>query len=294
VIIVTGATGQLGHAVVERLVKRIGADQVGVSVRDSSKATELQSLGVRVRQGTFDDPETLRHTFEGATQLLIVSSNAGAHGGDPRAQHRSAIDAARSVGAKRIVYTSHMAASQTSAFPPMLDHFATEQMLQASGIAWTALRNGFYAASGISMMGDAIETGLLESPADGLVSWTAHADLAEAAAVILTDDRKYVGPTPPLTGSQSLDFAGIATLVNELRKDAMRRVTIADDELRAKFTARGAPERALNTVLGFFIASRNGEFATVDPTLERLIGRRPIKMQEFVAEALSKHENTRA
>jgi len=92
-------------------------------------AGALTALGVRVRHGDFEDPKSLQHAYEGATQLLMVSSNAGASGGDPRAQHRTAIDAARHVGARRIVYTSHMAASATSAFPPMHDHAATEAML---------------------------------------------------------------------------------------------------------------------------------------------------------------------
>ncbi len=160
-IIVTGATGQLGRAIVESLVERVPASQVGASVRDPAKASALAALGVRVRRGDFDDPASLAHAFEGATQVLIVSSNASAYGGDPLAQHRSAIEAARAAGARRIVYTSHMAASSASLFPPMLDHVATEEMLRESGLAWTALRNGFYASSGMMFIGDALKTGAL-------------------------------------------------------------------------------------------------------------------------------------
>lgn len=116
-IIVTGATGHLGHTIAEKLVDRVTVSEVGVSVRDPEKAADLKELGVRVRRGDFEDPESLRHAFEGATQVLIVSSNAGASGGDPLAQHRSAIEAARAAGARRIVYTSHMAASASSASP---------------------------------------------------------------------------------------------------------------------------------------------------------------------------------
>ena len=67
-IIVTGATGQLGHAIVENLVTRVPADQVGVSVRDPKKAADLEALGVRVRQGDFNDPGGLGHAFEGASR----------------------------------------------------------------------------------------------------------------------------------------------------------------------------------------------------------------------------------
>ena len=163
-IIVTGATGHLGRLIVERLVERLSSDQVGVSVRDPAKAAGLAALGVRVRQGDFNDPASLSHAFEGARQVLVVSSNARASGGDPLAQHRAAIEAARQAGAGRIVYTSHMAASATSAFPPMLDHHATEAMLGECGVPWTALRHGFYATSGVALMGDALQTGLVEAP----------------------------------------------------------------------------------------------------------------------------------
>src|SRR5215213_10020124 len=72
-IVVTGANGQLGRAVVERLLERVLAERIGVSVRESEKARELEELGVRVRRGDFDDPPSLAHAFEGADRVLVVS-----------------------------------------------------------------------------------------------------------------------------------------------------------------------------------------------------------------------------
>ena len=282
-IIVTGATGQLGRLIVAQLVQRVPAHQVGVSVRDVSKATDLEALGVRVRQGDFSDPDSLRRALEGAAQVLIVSSNARSQGGDPLAQHRAAIDAARTAGARRVVYTSHMAANANSAFPPMLDHAATEDMLRQSGIAWTALRHGFYAASGIALMGDAMKTGVLEAPADGKVSWTAHADLAEAAAIIMAQEGRYDGPTPPFTGAEAFDLADLAGIASELLNRSIRRQTIEDAELRAKMVACGTPKPVVDIALGLYAASRDGEFATVDPALEQLLGRRPANARDMLA-----------
>lgn len=282
-IVITGATGQLGRLLVEQLVRRVPARQVGASVRDLGKAAALEALGVRVRQGDFNDPASLRHSFEGAEQVLIVSSNARAQGGDSLAQHRSAIDAARAVGARRIAYTSHMGASARSAFPPMLDHAATEDMLRLSGLAWTALRHGFYAASGIARMEEALKTGVLEAPADGKVSWAAHADLAEAAAIIMAHEGRYDGPTPPLTGAEALDLADLAGIASALLQRPVHRHTIGNEDLRAKIVARGAPGPAVDIALGLYTASRNGEFAQVDPTLERLLGRRPMAMRDLLA-----------
>ena len=252
-------------------------------VRDPGKAGDLTKLGVRVRPGDFANPAGLSHAFEGASQLLIVSSNARATGGDPLEQHRSAIAAAAAAGARRVVYTSHMAASATSKFPPMSDHAATEDMLRASGLGWIALRNGFYAASGLALMGDALQTGVVQAPQDGKVSWTAHADLAAAAAIILADQGRANGPTPPLTGSQALDLADMAEIASQLLGRPVSRTFMSDDDLRAAMAARGARDGAVNIVLGLYRASRDGEFAAVDPALGRLLGRPPTSLRDLIA-----------
>jgi NAD(P)H dehydrogenase (quinone) len=285
-IVVTGATGQLGHAIVKKLATILPASEIAASCRDPLKAADVAALGVRVRHGDFAAPESLVNAFEGATQVLIVSSNAGATGGDPRAQHDVAIKAAIAAGARRIVYTSHMAANAHSAFPPMRDHAATEYLLANSGIAWTALRNGFYSASGIAMMGDAFKSGYFEITQDGKFSWAAHADLAEAAALILTQEEKYQGPTPPLTGPQSLDFADLASLASAVLGKAIAKRIISEDGMRAKMATRGAPPSSLAMVLGLYQAANDGEFGQVDASLEQLLGRPLISMRDLIAQTV--------
>lgn len=115
-IIVTGANGRLGSQIVHRLLHRVPADQVGVSVRDPERAADLAARGVRVRRGDCTEPDTLPAAFAGAAQVLVVSVDK--LGEDAVAQHRTAIDAARHAGAQRILYTSHQAASPTSLFGP--------------------------------------------------------------------------------------------------------------------------------------------------------------------------------
>ena len=281
-IIVTGATGLLGHAIVEQLLARVPANQVGVSVRDPLKCVDLEKIGVRVRRGDFQDPESLHNSFEDAHQLLIVSSNARATGGDPIAQHQAAIEVAKSAGVSRIFYTSHMAASFNSAFSPMRDHAATEEMLKGSGIAWTGLRNGFYASSGVMLMGDAMKTGMLSAPADGKVSWTAHGDLAEAAAILLTRDEKLDGPTPPLTECTALDLNDLAVIASDLWGKSITRKAISDDEFKVKMIERGAPAASLEIMLSLYTASRKNEFSTTDPFLEQLLGRKPTSIREII------------
>ncbi|GAA3999860.1 NAD(P)H-binding protein [Deinococcus rubellus] len=284
-IIVTGATGQLGRIIVQQLVKRVSPDQIGVSVRNPSKAADLTALGVRVRQGDFSDPASLPHAFEGVTQLLLVSSNARAQGGDPLAQHAAVIDAARTAGARRIVYTSQISTSPTSAFGPGVDHAATEKLLSESGQAWTSLRNGFYASTALGMMSKAFETGVMATPVDGKIAWTAHADLGEGAAVILVNEGQYDGPTPPLTGSQALDFTDLTAIASDILGRSIRHETFPDDELAAKM---GIPAGAARFSLGLYVASRANEFGPANPALEQLLGRAPITMRELMAQTLNR------
>ena len=274
-IVVTGATGLLGGAVVGRLLGTVPATEIGVSVRDPRKATALADRGVRVRRGDYDDAASLVHAFAGADQLLLVS--APATGETALRQHRTAIDAARRAGVRRVVYTSHMGANPASAFAPMLDHAATEALLADSGLAFTALRNGFYAASGRMLLGRAVETGEVAAPADGPVSWTAHDDLADAAAIVLADEGRFEGATPPLTGSAAVDLAGLAAVAAELTGRPITRTVVTDAQYRERLSP------AAELLLGMFAASRAGEFAAVDPTLGELLGRPPLTVRDVLA-----------
>ncbi|MEU9881846.1 SDR family oxidoreductase [Streptomyces phaeochromogenes] len=287
-IIVTGATGQLGRQIVERLLTRVPADQVGVSVRDPQKAQTFADQGIRVRQGSFTDAASLAHAFEGASQVLIVSVDK--MGEEAVRQHRAAIDGAVAADARRILYTSHMGASASSHFQPCRDHAATEDALRASGVPFTSLRNGFYAASAVQFLGHAMRSGEVALPADGPVSWTAHADLADAAAVILADEGRFDGPTPPLTAAQALTFDDIARIATDITGRTITRSTAPDDRFQQQLVGRGVPAEAADQLLGIFAASRAGEFAAVDPTLATLLGREPITLSAVLRKELSDND----
>jgi uncharacterized protein YbjT (DUF2867 family) len=283
-IIVTGATGQLGGRIVERLLTRVPAHQVGVSVRDPGKARALTDRGVRVRRGGFTDAASLGRAFEGASQVLIVSVDK--MGEECVSQHRTAIGAAAAAGARRILYTSQMGASASSRFQACRDHAATEDALRASGVPFTSLRNGFHATSAVHLLGQATASGDIALPADGPVCWTAHDDLADAAAAILADEGRFDGPTPPLTGARALTFDDIAGLAAEVTGRAFTRTTVPDDLFLKQLTASGVPAEAADQLLGIFAASRAGEFATADPALASLLGREPVPLRTVLREHL--------
>ncbi|WP_405780604.1 NAD(P)H-binding protein [Streptomyces sp. NBC_00859] len=285
-IIVTGATGHLGHRITERLLARgVPADRVGVSVRDPRKAQALADRGVRVRRGSFTEAGSLADAFEGASQVLIVSVDK--MGDEAVSQHRAAIDGAVAAGARRILYTSHMGAGASSRFQACRDHIATEEALRVSGVPFTSLRNGFYATSALQFLGHGLESGDVALPADGPVSWTAHADLADAAAAVLADEGRFDGPTPPLTAAQALTFADIAGIAADVTGRTVTRTTAPDDLFREQLTGGGVPAATADQLLGMFTASRAGEFAAVDPALATLLGREPTTLRTVLREQLS-------
>lgn len=283
-IVVTGATGALNGTTVDHLLERMPAEDIAVAVRDPARAQRFAARGVQVRHGDYAEPATLPAAFAGADQLLLVSSS------DPRADavslHRAAIDAAVSAGVGRILYTSHQGAHPDTPFAPGRDHAATEQLLAESGLPWTALRNGFYAHSLSWLLGPWRETGVIQVPADGQVSWTAREDAAEAAAVILASDGAHNGPTT-LTASTAPTFAQIAETAAELEGRPIQFMVIDAEEWIATQVANGRPEVAARFTLGMYQAAQQGYFATVDPLLAELLDREPHTVREQLTQPTS-------
>ncbi len=280
-IIVTGATGALNGATVDHLLERVPAADVVIAVRDPAKARRFADRGVDVRRADYADPSSLPAAFDGADQLLLVSSS------DPNADavslHRAAIDAAVVADVGRILYTSHQGAAAGSPFGPGRDHAATEQLLSESGAAWTSLRNGFYAHSLNWLLGAWRETGLITVPADGPVSWTAREDAAEAAAIVLASDGGYDGPTT-LTANAAPTFDDVAGIACELTSREIRFEVIGEDSWVAAQVAAGQDEFTARFMLGMYQAAHEGFFAGVDPLLGDLLDREPQTVRDLLAQ----------
>ncbi|WP_029767176.1 NAD(P)H-binding protein [Haloglycomyces albus] len=283
-IIVTGATGVLNGHTVEHLLQRIPAAQIGVSVRDPSRADHLARRGVRVRRGSYDDPAALRHSFAGAKQVLLISSSD--IGADVVAQHRRAIDAAVAAGAERILYTSTFGAGFDTPYPPLTIHAATEEHLASSGVPWTALRNGFYGDLG-QLLGPWQSTGTIAKPADGPFPWVDRRDAAEAAAAVLTGDVAFDGPVDLIPASP-VTLADFALAASNLSGHHIERSTVEDETWVAEEVATGVPEQAARFALSMFQAIRSGHFAHSGSTLTRLLGRPPRNVTDLIAEQIGR------
>ena len=284
-VVVTGATGQLGRAVVQNLLHRVSTDQIAASVRDAGKASDLAAQGVEVRVGDFSDADSLARAFANADQVLIVSADK--LGDEALRLHRTAIHAARRADVRRVLYTSHMGARAGSPFLPADQHAGTEADLAESRLAYTSLRHGFYAESCLQMIGDELASGELRTPEDGPTSWTARADLAEADAAILAAEGDWDGITPLLTAATAITMADIAVIASDVTGREVRHTVISDNEWRDARVAAGMPAMYADMLLETFRAARRGDFAATAPTVENLLGRPPRTMRDVLAATIA-------
>ena len=151
-IAITGATGQLGRLVIDKLKAKVPASEIIALARNPEKASDL---GVTVREADYAKPGTLDQALAGVDTLLLISSSEV---GQRAAQHHNVIETAKKAGVKRIVYTSLLRAD---ASPLSLadEHRATEVELRASGIPFTILRNGWYTENYTGSIGGAVAGG---------------------------------------------------------------------------------------------------------------------------------------
>lgn len=197
-IVVTGASGQLGRLVVHALLER-GTPAAGIvaAVRQPARAADLAVLGVQVREADYERPATLDTAFAGARRVLLVSSSEL---GRRVPQHQAVIEAARRAGIDQLVYTSLLHAATSPLTEVAADHAATEAALAGSGLRHTVLRNGWYHENYHHAIGAGLERGVfIGASARGRIASAARADYAEAAAVVLTT---------PVAERQVIELAG--------------------------------------------------------------------------------------
>jgi NAD(P)H dehydrogenase (quinone) len=209
-IIVTGASGQLGRLVIAELLKRVPAEHIVAAVRDPAKVADLADQGVLVRHADYTDPASLDAAFAGATKVLLISSNDL---GNRVPQHRNVIDAAARAKVGLLAYTSvlHADRSMLSLAP---EHRETEAAVRASGLPYTLLRNGWYVENYTVSLGGAIAHGALAGGAGaGRIAAAARADYAQAAAVVLASAAP-VQQVYELAGDTAFTLADLAAEVS--------------------------------------------------------------------------------
>lgn len=278
-ILVTGATGGLGHQTIDCLLTSTPAAEIAALVRDVSKATDLVRRGVDVRQADYVDYPALVQAFRGVDKVLLVSAVAFT---DRVGQHRNVIDAAKEAGVKHLFYTS-IQRSSNFVLPEVTESdLTTEAYLKASGLVYTILKNGYYFEGLGLLIGSEVPDTEIRFPAgEGKIAFVKRTELAAATAALLTseghEDQEYT-----LSGNEAYSFEDIAREFSALAGRPIAYKSIEPTPYIAQQVAAGFPEGVANFFAQWGAATKDGMLAGTHETVERLLGRKPTSLQEYL------------
>lgn len=284
-ILVTGASGQLGRRIVQRLSVRLpegGAGKLAVSVRDPARVADVAARGIEVRHGNFDRRETLSGAFAGVECLVLVSTDG------PEdaciARHRNAIEAAVAAGVRRVCYTSFLDANAKSPSAFARVHGAAEADLAASGLACTVLRNGLYGDFLPMKFAAALRTGVLRLPAgDGKVSYLSRNELAEAIAAAAVAPR-LEKQTYELTGQTAHDYCDLAARVAAAVGKTLRYEAVLPRAPVESFEAGDMPAATARVLATLYASIAGNRVARTTTDFAALVGHPPKSIDCLVAE----------
>jgi len=278
---IAGASGQLGHLVLEELLAKIDPADVVAIGRDPAKLADFAARGVVVRSADYDQPETLAAALAGVDRLLLISGSA--LGQRPR-QHAAVIDAAKAAGVTYIAYTSILDAPNT-AIKLGAEHATTEQALAASGIAHDLLRNGWYNENYFMALPMQIEAGVITgAQGEGRISSASRADLAAGAAVVLVEGKG--GDIYDLAGDEGWTMAEFAAEVSRQTGRPVRYENMAPGDYEASLIALGMPDNYAAVVTNSAHATSLGALENNSRTLSRLTGRPTTPIAATIAKVL--------
>ncbi|MCX7523463.1 SDR family oxidoreductase [Microbacterium sp. STN6] len=282
-LVITGATGKLGHLVIDSLLRRgVDAGDIVATGRRVDVLAELEKTGVRTVAVDHDRPDTLEGAFAGADALLLIS---GSEVGKRTAQHRNVIDAAVAAGVGRIIYTSAPRAD-TSTLVLAPEHAATEIMIRESGLPFTMLRNNWYTENYVVTLEQARGTGeVVASTGAGRVASATRADYADAAAAALVDD-DTTGRIYELSGDVAWDFEELAATIGRIIGVPVVYRALSPEEHREYLLAAGLDEGTASFVVTLDGDIRGGALAEVTSDLRTLIGRPTTPLEQGLRDAL--------
>ena len=282
-IAITGATGQLGHFVIESLLKHTQTTNIVALVRDSKKADALIQQGIEIRYFDYDQPESLAPALKGIDKLLLISANEI---GRRTPQHKAVIDAAKHAGVPYIAYTSLLNAD-LSLLGLAHEHRITEALIKDSGLTYTLLRNNWYSENYLAGLAHVIETGTLYGAAgEGRISSAARQDYAEAAAkVLLSDD--HDNQTYELASSSSFTLADLAAYIAEASGQAVQYQNISPEDYTQALNAAGLPASLVDVIVDADVQTQKGAMFSKSKDLENLIGRPTTPIQSQIKALLN-------
>ncbi|PBB77658.1 NAD(P)-dependent oxidoreductase [Mesorhizobium sp. WSM3879] len=284
-LLVTGASGHLGRAVINHLLdaQKVAPANIIATTRNPENLADLAALGVVVRPADFDDAASLERAFKGADRVLIVSTGELDLKSDRRLnQHQTAVAAAKAAGVSHLLYTSMPNPEPVSPVLFAGDHYGTEQAIKASGIPYTIFRNGWYQENLFMALPHAVSSGKwYTSAGDGRIAHAARDDMAAAIAASLASGSSE-SHVYTLTGPHAYTTNEIAALVSEVTGKPLEVIQLPDEALTEGVKAAGLPEDFARIVVSFDANTRSGRIGMVTDAIETLSGRKPKTLKQFL------------
>ncbi len=281
-ILVTGATGQLGSSVISQLNKVSSKDQFAIFARDEKKAIKYKEQGIEVRLGDFNEISSLGHAFEGITKLLLISTMEF----NRFEQHKNVIDAEKIAGVKHIIYTGLAIQDiETSNVKDLMQsHFDTEKYIQASGLDFTFVRNTMYTDAIPQIIGEAVfDTGIYLSGGDGKVPYTLRREMGEAIANILVQDN-HENKTYNITGDIAYSYADIAQTLGELSHKKIDYIDLDETVYEQFLIDLHLPEFLVYLTKGTVVDIKQHQYEVNNSDLKTLLGRPPLDLKSALKE----------
>lgn len=282
-ILITGATGHLGTAVVDQLLKNTNANNIVALARDENKATSLKERGAEVRIGNFDDTTSLDKAMKGIEKVLLISTADP----DRLQQHKNVVDAAKKASVKFIAYTSVPLEDLNSAAAKSLleSHFQTEDYIKASGLTYAFLRNNIYADMIPIYVGEKVfETGVYLPAGIGKLPFALRREMGEGTANLLLYSEQHQNKTYDITNNELYSFEDIAKVLSELSGKTITYTNADLDEFTKTLKERNIPEHFIFIFTAFLTDFKNHQYEKATNDLEELLGREPATLKEALKE----------
>jgi len=281
-VLVTGATGTVGRHVV-RLLHDRGVD-VRALVRERRSATEVLGRDVSLALGDFADEASLRAALRGVDRVYLACGNAPRQ----REWESSVIDAAAAEGVRFLVKLSAFGAAHGSPVPFLDTHARVEEHLRASGLAHRVVRPTFLMSNLLASHDVVRATGRLFLPAAGArVAMVDPRDVAAVATALLTGEVAGEEEALWVSGPQALTFDDVAAHLSAVLDQPVGFVPVPDDAARDQLIATGAEPWFVDGVIAQFGLLREGAQATVSDAVDRVSGRPPGSVADFLRAALA-------
>ena len=282
-ILVTGATGQLGSYLINKLLEKVSPQEITALVRDKNKAEALRNKDVQIIVGNYDDRASLVKAFKGIDKLYFISSSEMMNRVE---QHENVVNSAVEAKVAHIFYTSVQRRSEDVSSPSAIitnDHVKTDEIIKQSELTYTILKHGLYSDILPLFMGDkVIETGTVFLPAaNGKAAFASRKDMAETGAILLTTNG-HENKTYEISGVDSLSFQDIAGILSELSGKSIQYISPSPEQYVDQLRSYDVPEQMIQGATNLCLGIAQAEFDFPSHDLENILGRKPETVKEFL------------